>query len=412
MIGEGDEVATLANRRDRLKAERRRLLEGFVRGDFAENEDLYRREMERLRRELEGLPGEEDLEQVKQAALLLESLSEVWDDAEVGDQRDLTQLMLRDVRVDVAQGRLQLIYPTAPFVPLFRKIPLLAEREVGSFVPIWPPDMAEVVTIPGLPPLMAVPEEPVALPFLPGWPWPANPSARISPALSDVLRGRRQGAHEGGAVVAIPRAGVPDLVVDHRKWPDVILRTLSLSETLALPAGSLACLDTPLALASQAGFAELVPQVRALLEPGGYWRFVDLMLPAMPAHWVFTYFPEAWVHVRDTLWTSYKFSTVLREAGFGVKLKERSFYQPVSLAAAHAIAQQRSGLLVSLSDDLYQKGLDRLADEVRDRGAETQIGSEFTLVEILAVKGEQPKPKRRRPSFRKPGEETVEAAGE
>ena len=32
----------------------------------------------------------------------------------------------------------------------------------------------------------------------------------------------------------------------------------------------------------------------------------------------------------------------------------------------------------------------------------------FTLVEILAVKGEQPKPKRRRPSFRKPGEEAAE----
>ena len=157
MIGEGDEVATLANQRDRLKAERRRLLEGFVRGDFAENEDIYRRELERLRRELEGLPSDEDLEQVKQAAELLESLSEVWDDAEVSDQRELTQLMLREARVDVSQGRLQLIYPTAPFVPLFRKIPLLAEREVGSFVPVWPPDMAEVLTIPGLPPLTAVP---------------------------------------------------------------------------------------------------------------------------------------------------------------------------------------------------------------------------------------------------------------
>ncbi len=288
MIGEGDKVATLSNQRERLMAARRRLIEGFVRGDFAENEDIYRRELERLRRELEGLPSEEDLEQVKQAAVLLDSLSEVWDDAEVGDQRDLTQLMLRDARVDGAQGRLQLIYPTAPFVPLFRKIPLLAEREMGSFVPVWLPDTAEALTIPSLLPLTAAPEEPVALPFLPAWPWPANPSARISPALSDVLRGRRQGAHEGGAVVAVPRAGVPDLVVDPRKWPDVTLRRLTLPEALALPAGSLACLDTPLAMASQAEFVELLPQVYALLEPGGYWRFVDLMPPAMPAHWVYT----------------------------------------------------------------------------------------------------------------------------
>jgi len=212
--------------------------------------------------------------------------------------------------------------------------------------------------------------------------------------------------------VAVPRAGVPELVVDPRKWPDITLRTLSLAEALALPAGSLACLDTPLALARQAEFAALLPKVRALLEPGGYWRLVDVMLPAMPAHWVFTCFPDAWVYVRDAVWTSYKCSNVLRENGFGVKLKERSFYQPVSLAAAHAIACQRQGILATLSDEAYQKGLARLAAAVRDRGATTLIGSEFTLVEILAVKGEQPKPKRRRPSFRKAGEEAAEAAGE
>ena len=112
MMGEGDEVATLANRRGRLAAQRRRLKEAWVRGDFEEDEDVYRRELERLRRELEQLPSEEDLVQVQQAAALLDSLSEVWDGAEVGDQRDLTQLMLREVRVDVGQGRLLVLYPT------------------------------------------------------------------------------------------------------------------------------------------------------------------------------------------------------------------------------------------------------------------------------------------------------------
>jgi hypothetical protein len=54
----------------------------------------------------------------------------------------------------------------------------------------------------------------------------------------------------------------------------------------------------------------------------------------------------------------------------------------------------------------------RLAAEAAGRGAATLIGAEFTLVEILAVKGEQPKPKRRRPSFRKLGEEATDAADE
>ena len=32
-------------------------------------------------------------------------------------------------------------------------------------------------------------EQPVTLPFLPTWPWPANPSARISPAVSSAKSG-------------------------------------------------------------------------------------------------------------------------------------------------------------------------------------------------------------------------------
>ena len=65
-----------------------------------------------------------------------------------------------------------------------------------------------------------------------------------------------------------------------------------------------------------------------------------------------------------------------------------------------------------MSDEAYQKGLERLADEAHGRGAATLIGSEFTLVEILAVKGEQPKPKRRRPVFARPEEEAEEGESE
>ena len=412
MIGEGDEVATLANRRGRLIAERRRLKEGFLRGDFEEDEDLYRRELERLRRELEQLPSEEDLVQVKQAAALLESLAEVWDDAEVGDQRDLTQLMLREARVDVAQGRLQLIYPTAPFVPLFRKIPLLRRAGDGQLRAGLAARVGRGAHHP----------QPGAADFLARSAGLAAVRANLAlagrsershqPGLERDPEGAAPGGQEGGAVVAVPCTGVPTIDLDSRKWPEVSLRSLSLDTALALPAGSLACLDTPLVAPSQTRFEELLPRIHALLEQGGYWRFVDLMPPAMPAHWVFTYFPDAWGYVRGSVWTSYKFYNVLREAGFGVKLKEHSYYQPVSLAAAHAIAARREGILATLSDEAYQNGQESLAAEARGRGSGTLIGSEFTLVEILAVKGEQPRPKRRKPSFRKPGEDAAEVAGE
>jgi site-specific DNA recombinase len=409
LLGADDEVTTLANRRARLTAERRRLKESYLRGDFDEDEDLYRRALERIRRELEQLPSEDDMGQIKQAAVLLDALSEVWDDADVGDQRDLTHLMLREVQVDVAQGRVRLLYPTAPFVPLFRKIPLLAEREMGSFAPVWTPELARQFALPTL----AAQAEPldrlVVAPFLPVWPWPSVPHARISPALSVILKARRAAGLEQGRVVAVAHPDVPAVELDRRKWPAVTLQTLSLAAALALPADSLACLDTPLAVQNQARLDELVGEVYTVLEPSGYWHFVDLMPSSMPAHWVFTYFPEAWAYVRNTAWTPHKLYTGLRRAGFGAVLQEHTFYQPLSLAAISAIAQRREGILAALADEAYQKGLARLAAALVGADAQTLIGSEVTLVEVAAVKDEQPRPKRRKRPFDAPADVAPEA---
>ena len=147
---------------------------------------------------------------------------------------------------------------------------------------------------------------------------------------------RAQAGRAGGVVAATPCLGVPPLDLDQRKWPAVSLRRLALDQVLALPVGTLACLDTPFIVQGETHFTALLPQVYSVMEPGGYWRFVDLMLPAMPAHWLFTYFPEAWVYVRGSGWTSSKLYNILREADFGVKLREHSFYQAVSLGVAHA----------------------------------------------------------------------------
>lgn len=397
LLADTEEAATLANRRARLEAERRRLKEAYVRGDFAEDEDIYRRELERIRRELAQLPGEEQMREVQEAAELLGSLVVVWDEAEEADRRTLVRLMLRQVQVDVACGRLMLLQPTAPFVPLFRRIPLLAERGLGHFVPVWPPEQAAEQGLTVLPALRAVDERPVAPPFVVTWPWsrPEGP-ARMSPALSEVLRRRRQAGHEGGVVGAVAAPGVPRLRLDHRRWPAVQLRELTLAEALALPAGTLAVLDTPLGVAHQAEFLAALPRVQEVLATGGYWRLVLALPGAMPAHWVYTYFPEAWGYVSSDLWDSARYYNALREAGFGVLLREHRFYQAVSVAAAQALAQRRPGLLGLLAEAAYAQGMRRLAAEAERRGAEALVGSEFTLVEILAVKGERIGPTRRR----------------
>jgi hypothetical protein len=307
--------------------------------------------------------------------------------------------MLREVQVDVAQGRAQLLYPTAPFVPLFRKIPLLAERELGSFTPVWTPELARKFALPTLAPAADPVDRCVSAPFLPTWPWPTSPHARISPALSVILKARRAAGLERGRVVAVPHSGVPAVAVDRRKWPDITVQALALEEALALPAGSLACLDTPLEVQNQARLEELAGRVYAVLEPDGYWHFVDLMPSSMPAHWVFTYFPEAWTYVRGSGWNPHKLYTGLRSAGFGLILQEHTFYQPISLGAAHALVQHRNGILATLADDAYYKGVARLAAALADQGGQTLIGSEVTLVEVAAVKDEQPRPKRRKRPF-------------
>jgi hypothetical protein len=119
----------------------------------------------------------------------------------------------------------------------------------------------------------------------------------------------------------------------------------------------------------------------------------------MPAHWIFTYFPEAWAQARPSGWTTHKIYGILREAGFGLVLQEHAFYQPISLAAAYALAGRRTGILATLEDDAYQKGMALLAAAVHTQGGEILIGSEVTLVEVAAVKDEQPRPKRRKRPF-------------
>ena len=62
----------------------------------------------------------------------------------------------------------------------------------------------------------------------------------------------------------------------------------------------------------------------------------------------------------------------------------------------------RAGILATLPAEAYRKGLAQLATAVRAQGAQAIIGSEVTLVEVAAVKDEQPRPKRRKRPFDAP----------
>jgi site-specific DNA recombinase len=360
IIGDDEETISLRNRRARLIARRRRLKEAYIHGDFEEDEDIYRRELEQIRRELDDVPADDDLLRICQAAEVLESLADVWDDADAFDRRDLIRLMLRDVRVDVVQGRVLFLRPVAPFVPLFRSIPLLQERDLGTFTPVWTAEMTDLLPYPIMPPLTSLPRKVADRLFLPVWPWTPDPSARISEPLSDALKARRKAGRFGGAAIDVARRGVPPLLLDARKWPDASLEVRSLSEALEQRDGTLAFLYTPLAVQGHPDRDDLVEAAFRLLDEEGHWHVIDVVPASMPAHWVFAFFPEAWPHAYGSFWTAYNFYNELRRAGFQVKLREHAFYWPVALGVAWEIARRRSGLLAALTDEHYQEGLHRL----------------------------------------------------
>ncbi len=386
-LGKDEAAVKLRRQRQRLVAERRSLLLDRQRGYYDDDDDLFHRRFERLKSELQLLPSPVELERLEQAALKLAYLHEVWDKADVEDQHELLQLMFRRVTVDVDQRRLVMLYPTAPFIPLFRNLAQVVERDLGAFAPLWTPEEVAPLGVAHtqLAPLQALPELPVELPFLPEYPWPPQPRSRITPAVSDVLKARRQAGYEGGLVLDVRVPGLAPLRVDGRQWPEVTLEQVTLAEALAERETEVACLHTSFQVQRHPQREELLESIYERLGPHGTWYWVDVLPQAMPAHWLFRYFPETWAYAQERYWSGYRIYNRLKEAGFGVEQveqQERTVYQPVPASVAYAMAAQRPGLLQALPDGLYQAGLERLAAEEPD----ALLSSETTLVVVAARK--------------------------
>jgi len=396
LLGEDEELSAAQQQRERLEAERRRLKRAWVRGDFEEDAEVYQEELERIRRELARIPTEDELAQLQVAAQQVTALQEIWDEAEEADQRDLLHLMFRRIVADVTQGRLLLLYPTAPFIPLLRTVPLLQERELGVFAPVWPPELAERLPYAQMPPLTALPVVPASLPFVPAWPGEALAGVRrISPALSAALKLRSQAGLAGGRAVVVPHAGLEPVLLDRRKWPEVELLTQSWAAALAQPAGSLSYLDSTLEVQGYPERDTLFQQVAAVLAEQGTWHWYEVLPVAMPAHWLFGVFPALWSYAEGLSWSSQQIFMQLMEVGLPATLQERTYYQAVSLGAALEVVRQRTGWLKLLPDAEYEQGVAQLEGRAAAEGPTTLLGSEFTLVEVVAVKGGAPQQKKR-----------------
>ncbi len=385
LVEDEDDRQTLDNRRARLIAERQRLKRMKIKGEFEEDPQIYTREQRRIRRELAELPAPGDFATLERAATLLSELTAIWDEARLIERRDLLRLALKEVKIDVPQARLVTLEPHPIFVPLFRQVPLLREIDFGVFVPVWPPELGtEREGVDTLPPLDAVPAPDAA----PDWPLimalPQSLSGvRSTPRLSTWLRKRRADAQPRGPIIALRHPGAPPLYCDDRFWNTAITEVRSLA---AVAPESAAFLWTPFALQRDATRPTLINQARRALAPDGTWVLLDILPSAMPAHWLYTYFPETWDNVRQHTLNTAELYTTLQQSGFDVDLKRHTFYQPVPLGIVQTLAEQRNAVpqLRNLPEHVYQVRREALHQQVAQRGTETLVSGEFCLVEVSA----------------------------
>ena len=390
-IGEDEELSSIRNKRQRLEAERKRLKQLYIRGEFEEDLDLYKKEAARIRRELDNIPTYDQLEGLESTIAVVKNLHEAWGNAEPADRRDLLRLMLRKVWVDVVEDRLVAIQPKAFLYPIFRDMEMLEERELGYFVPRWREDIAaELLTFPRLDGVVRTPEQRVAVPFVLDSPLEPDEGKRIAPGVSHALAEQRQTGIAVEKVYQIITPERPVLPVDLRRWSKASHETISPQELIDIPQENMDLLITQYQLwdhmvANQLP-EELIAQVWERMKPGGMWYLSELLPQDMPAHWVYRYFPSSWEWVKAYTWHLYMLFNRLQNQGFLTGVKRHMFYQPISLRIAVDIASSRPGPLAHLSDAQYNVGMAALEREIEEKGGDFNLGSEFNIVEAWSQK--------------------------
>jgi len=388
-----DEINLVDQQRQRLEAEKRRLKEMRLRGDFDDDLEMYQGELSRIRRELDNLPTRDQLESLKASADLVTSLGETWDQAERVDQRDLLRLIFREVQIDVMSGRVVSVVPQAVMLPIFRQVEFLHEIEFGTFVLNWRPqtDLAQIKW-PQLPAVTKLPEKPAALPFLITNPDTPKTGIRMAPSVSQALAMYRRTETDPEIVIQIETEKHPELPFDLRKWPIAVGEVMTWLEFSRRPDESVDVLISQfpfwdLSAAHKFKEAEtLIEQVSQKLTPGGVWYFIDVLPLDMPSSWIFRYFPSIWQWTISNTYDMHSLFTRLQTYGFEPEGKRKVFYQPVSLGSALEIAHCKDGLPAIYQQEKLDEGIQLLKRDLAGRDPAYPIGSEVAMTEIWAQK--------------------------
>jgi site-specific DNA recombinase len=393
-VGNDDETHELQRQRERLEAERRRLQQMRLSGDFDDNFDYYRSELARIRRQLNSLPTHDQLESLRMTANAIKDLYEVWENADPGDQRELLRLMINEITVDVPNGRVVTISPLAVFLPIFRQIPMLNEIEFGSFAFNW--DIASLdQKFPPLPVLEVQaripPGDNQLLFFSNAYPLAPSPDTRLDSGISKALSFLRARDHYAQVMTQVQTKDWPLLPMDTRRRPGLSARVVSRAQALDTNKQSIDVLVTQgllweNALDKQCLTEDLITSVGEKLNSKGIWYMVEPLPLDAPAHWAFRFFPTAFDWYKANTWTLHNLYMLIQRLGYKAVCKRHIYRQPVTLGAVNEIARRRLGILARLADRTFEHGLNLIAEKSAAAGSDFVIGSEFALLEAWIQK--------------------------
>jgi site-specific DNA recombinase len=372
--GDENEMINLRRQRDRIEAERRRLQQMRIEGDFDDNMDIYQEEMDRIRRESTALPTHDQIESLKVTAKTIGDLYQIWESADSGDQRDLLRLMLREVRVDVPNGRITSIAPLAVFVPIFRKLPMLFEYEFGYFLPLW-----NEVALPSVEQLPAA-EELLAnsptLPFFDINPLVPQTEIRNTPAIAEALR--LSGKKVNAKIVQIIHDYATAFPMDLRKWHNAHDYTMTLEEFLAQPEESFDVVVSQFAL-WESEMPENMDGILSKIIPGGVWYFNELLPVDFPGHWLYHAMPATWAWVKKNTLSLHNFYNRTQVECNEIKIKRHVYSQSILHEAAEDVLRRNPRVVQAVSEEALAPAIARL-------GELGSLKAEFTIIEGWAKK--------------------------
>ncbi|ASF40588.1 SAM-dependent methyltransferase [Halobacillus halophilus] len=108
-------------------------------------------------------------------------------------------------------------------------------------------------------------------------------------------------------------------------------------------------------------------EITRILTTNGLYKMHNMAIHAMPKWWVYHYFPQAYVEDVQRFWHHDEIYEALKKRGLEVQLHVDYRRQEVTVSDYLPHAENRDiSVLTLISDDVYEKGLNKMKQEVKE----------------------------------------------